>query len=138
MNNIKSDLLDDIKEHISDKVKDKDKDKEESTAPLVQVDELKKNRSEPGKGEIVIGGVPVDVFSIENMVIKVSPSDMKTLLRYDNARVIEYMRNTARPKVIALGGTNWNILYVLAIAGGIGLVVFLFWEDIIGLFSGIF
>ena len=134
MNKIKSELLKDIKQNI-DKAKE---EKNKSTAPLTQVDELKQDRSEPGEGEVIIGGVPVDVFDIENLVIKVSPSDMKTLMRYDNARVIEHMRNTARPKLAALSGTNWNTFYILAAVAGAGLLIFLFWEDIVRLFSGFF
>jgi len=134
MDKIKSELLKDVEQNIN-----KEEDTENKPlAPLKQVDELKQSRSEPGEGQIVIGGVPVDVFDIENLVIKVSPSDMKTLMRYDNARVIEKMRNTARPKLATLGETNWNLFFLLVIGGGVALMIFLFWDDIAGLFSGFF
>jgi len=131
---IRSKLL----EEIDETIKEPKEDKSIIEPPLTQVHNIRKERSIPGDGEIIIGGIPVDVFSIEDMVIKVSPADMKTVLRYDNARVIEVMRNTKRPKLSTLGETNWSIFIILAIVAGLALVFLLFGEDILGFIQSIF
>lgn len=130
---VKSRLLDDnIHEEIDKKLKDKEK-KTLRHAPIQKVRELTNNRSPKGEKEVIIGGIPVDVFDIEDMVIKVSPSDMKTVLRYDNARVIEHMRNTQRPKLdSALEGKGGLLILLLIVAGGF-LVFALFGGDILAM-----
>ena len=126
---IKSRLLDN---NIDSQPKKK-KSKSPKFAPIQKVKELTENRSPKGINEVVIGGIPVDVFDIEDMVIKVSPSDMKTVLRYDNARVIEHMRNTQRPKLDSvLEGKGGLFILLLIVAGGF-LVLALFGGDILAM-----
>ena len=143
---IKSELLDTSLEDEVDKQlktfikeeKKKETEKKRLNAPIQQVKVIKEKRSPKGKREIVIGGIPIDVFDIEDMVIKVSPSDMKTVLRYDNARVIEHMRNTARPKLSTLGESNWTIIILLILAA-VGCLIFaLFGGDILKALGGFF
>jgi len=143
---IKSKLIEsELIENEVDKIiyaKEEIKNKKEKTkrlqAPIQQVKHILKTRSPKGKKEIVIGGIPIDVFDIEDMVIKVSPSDMKTVLRYDNARVIEHMRNTQRPKLSTLGEGNWTLLIILIIAAGGFLMFALFGGDILSALSSFF
>lgn len=143
---MKSELLE-IAEHIKkeqtqktevDKKEEKDEKKAHELPPIQRVKEIKKKRSPKGAGEVVIGGIPVDVFDIEDMIIKVSPSDMKTVQRYDNARVIEQMRNTQRPKLASLGEMNWGLILLLVIAAIGFLMIFLFGGDIMKVLSGFF
>jgi len=137
----KSLLEEEIDKTLEERVKvEKSKSKNGTTpgkTPIKEIEEIIANRTSPGVGEIIIGGVPVDVFDIEGMAIKVSPTDMKTVMRYDNARIIEYMRNTKRPKKLE-GGRSNSLIWILAIVGIVAAIFVFFGQDIVNFFTNIF
>jgi len=112
----KSELLKDIEEIVK-----KRKQREEVKtleAPLSQVDSIMQNRTVPGEGRLLLGGLPVDVFSIEDFIVRVSPADIKTLMRLDGSRIIEMMKNNPREIVEnKRSKINWGLIFLIIMIG---------------------
>jgi hypothetical protein len=97
----------------------------EIAAPLRQVDDIKRRRTIPGEGKVTICGIPVDVFSIEDWVIKASPLDISSLLRLEFQRGVECGKNNMRPEEMKKTKIPWGlIILVIAIAAGALLFIF--------------
>ncbi len=107
-------------------------------APLVKADVLKKNRTPPGAGRSVTFGVPIDIFDLEELVLRVSPTDLKTILNFNSSRIIEQMRNSERISADKKEPFSWSIILwiiiIIAIAGG----VLIFLPRIMGALGGLF
>ena len=91
----------------------------------------------PGICKIMIGGRPIDLHEFEDYLVwKVSPYQIRTLLRYHNARTIEELKNySLRPTLKMKSGTL--VLIILAIVFLIGgLAVFMFMPEITAMFKG--
>lgn len=131
----KSEILRDIKQIVEGRKQREDKKIIE--APLTQVETIQNRRTLPGEGKLWIGGIPVDVFSIEDMIIKVSPADVKTLMRLDSSRTIEMMKNNVREYSEKRGNVNWGLLMlILAIGAGVFLFIYFVLPSIGGIFGG--
>jgi hypothetical protein len=105
--------------------------------PLSILDEIKKRPSPKGAKVIMIGGRPLDLHTIEDYVVRVSPYHLRTILRYHNARTIEEIKNYSQ----RFGGKGMKgstlILILLAVGMGIlGVILMVFLPDILKMFSG--
>lgn len=130
-----SDILKDVDELL--KRREAREEQKKLDAPISKVEAIKADRTPQGTGQLVIGGIPVDVFDIEAMVIKVSPTDMKTLLRYDGVRQIEQVLNN--PRLIDSNKVkfNWWIIIIIIIIAAIGGAVILFGPKLLAMFGGL-
>lgn len=104
--------------------------------PLGILKDIEKSPSPKGTFPTVIGGIPVDLHSLEDYVIKISPFGLKTILRYHHARDIEEMKGYGRR-----GSMNINsktILLILAAVGMavMGLIMIMYMPQIMEMFSG--
>lgn len=93
-------------------------------SPLSILDEIKNLPSRKGTHPTIIGGIPVDLHSLEDYIIRISPYNIKTLMRYHNARTLEEIKGFGRP------GMKMNskslILLILAIGMAVLGIFFIF------------
>ena len=95
----------------------------ESRDPTAFAKEIEKDQTPPGLGVIRIGGRPIDLHMLEDyMVWKISPYQLRTVLRYRNARVMEEIKNYSSLPVMRIKGSS--ILWIL-LAVGLGIVGFI-------------
>lgn len=91
----------------------------------------------PGICEIMIGGRPIDLHAFEDYLVwKVSPYQLRTLLRYHNARTIEEIKNySLRPALKLKSGTLVLIVAAILMLIG-GLAIFIFMPELTAMFKG--
>ena len=95
--------------------------------------------SQDKKDIIIIKGTPVDVFALNDIVIKTSPSDMKTVLRYDTARIVESIMNVKRAEKEAKAEPlNWGLIILLLVVAGAAVGGIFFAPQIIDFLTGMF
>lgn len=105
-------------------------------APLAILDDIKDKPSYKGTFKTMIQGKVVDLHTLENYVLKISPYVMRTLLRYRTIRTMEEARNMAGRKPVKLN-SKMLILLVLAVGMAIlGIIVIFFLPDILNMFKG--
>jgi len=131
-----SELLKDIEKVIERKQAREQEDK--LAKPITQLEEVKQNRAPVGKGKMILAGVPVDLFTVEDFVIKASGTDVDSLLSFDRARMAEMIRNNERPTDKKSIDFNWTILLFIIIAPAAGLLIFMFLPKIMDMFGGLF
>lgn len=129
-----------IRQQKEEEEEDEEEDEYESykDVPIKKAIDIKRDPTPKGYFPTIISGVPVDLHALEEYIVKTSPFAIKTLLRYDNARNIEDIKNystktSGKKKMDA----KFFILIILAIfllVGGV--VVMLFMPDIIAMFQG--
>lgn len=107
--------------------------------PIKKSLDIKKKPTPKGYYETIIAGVPVDLHSLEEYIVKTSPFAIKTLLRFDNARNIEDIKNystkggVSRKKL----DSKFFILIILSIALAVGgIIVMFFMPELIAMFQG--
>ena len=61
--------------------------------PVQRAIEIKRKPTPKGYFETVIGGIPVDLHALEDYLVTTSPFAIKTLMRYNNAEMIEDIKN---------------------------------------------
>jgi len=132
-----SEILKDIKQVI-----DKRREREEEAKverPLTYLEEIKEKRTPVGKGKMVIAGVPVDLFAVEDFVIKASGTDVDSLLSFERARFSEMIRNNQRPEDVKKP-FEFNFMWILfiIIAAAAGLLIFIFLPRIMEVIGGMF
>ena len=130
-----ADILKEVEEII--KRREARKEVKNLEAPLVKVDTIKRDRTPRGTGASICFGVPIDVFDLEDMVIKVSPTDLKTMLRFEDSRIIEQMRNSERISGEGKKGFNWSWILIIIIIAAIALGVLLFLPKIMAWLGGL-
>lgn len=99
--------------------------------------DIENNPMPPGICEILIGGRPIDLHMFEDyMVWRISPYQMRTVLRYRTARIMEEIKNySSSPK--AKFGSNIFILIIIAAAFAVvGIMVLLYMPQIMAFFKG--
>jgi len=99
--------------------------------------DIEDNPMPPGICEVMIGGRPVDLHMFEDyMVWRISPYQMRTVLRYRTARIMEEIKNySSSPK--AKFGSNIFILIIIAVAFlVIGVLVLMYMPQITQFFKG--
>jgi len=94
-------------------------------SPLSILDEIKNAPTPKGAHKTIIGGVPVDLHALEDYIIRISPYNIKTLMRYHNARTLEEIKGYSK-----FGGFKMNtksiILIIAAIAMALLGIFFIF------------
>ena len=91
----------------------------------------------PGVCQIMIGGRPIDLHMFEDYLVwKVSPYQLRTLLRYHNARTIEEIKNySLRPTLKMKSGTLMLVVVAILMLIG-GLAIFIFMPEITAMLQG--
>ena len=115
--------------------------KEDNTSPLAILEEIKNWPAPKGAYPTIIGGRPVDLHELEDYLLKISPHNIKTVMRYHNARVIEEMRRYAGTKGKKFDMKTLMLIMLAAGMGILGIILLLYWPQILagmkGLFGGI-
>jgi hypothetical protein len=94
--------------------------------PLSILDEIRELPSPKGAYPTVIYGIPVDLHVLEDYIVKISPYNIRTAMRFHNARTIEEIKGYSK-----FGSMhkkfNWMIIVMIAImaAAGIGVIIFM-------------
>jgi len=128
----KTDILKEVEKLVDNQSKTQ---QPKMDTPITRYEEIKKERTPIGKGQMVIGGIPWDVHSLESYILRVSPLEMKTLLRYDAIRNVELVLNNQRPKDLNKNEFNYSIIiWIIIIIAIIGFLV-LFGPKIIAFVS---
>lgn len=127
-----------ILKHVEDILSRREKREEvkQITTPMSKVDAIEKNRTPEGMGKIHYMGIPVDLFDIESLILKVSPVDIRTLMRYEGSRLTEQILNHPRLSGEEKTGFNWKIILYILIFVGIALGVLFFLPKIASIFGG--
>ena len=99
--------------------------------------EIENNPTPPGVCEVLIGGRPIDLHMFEDyMVWRISPYQMRTVLRYRTGRIMEEIKNySSSPKAKMKG----NMIILIAIAAVfliIGLMVLMYMPQLTEMFKG--
>jgi len=98
---------------------------------------VKKDRTPPGAGASVVFGIPIDIFDLEVLVVRVSPTDLRTMINYNTSRIVEQMRNSERISADKKVDFNWSILlWIIIIIAIVGAVI-LMWPRIAAALGGI-
>jgi len=107
-------------------------------SPVKLASEIEKDPTPKGALEIKIGGRPIDLHSLEDyMVWKINPYNMKTLMRYHNAKTMEEVKSYSRRR--SGGGMPLRtIMLVILLAGmaAVGLIMVMFMPQIMQFFRG--
>jgi len=120
---MKNDILKEVEDLIDERQREK-RQQPKPELPVMKYEEIKSNRTPQGKGEMIIGGIPWDVHALESYILRVSPLEMKTLLRYDAIRNVELVLNNQRPKDLKKNDFNWSILiWIIIIVAILGFLV---------------
>lgn len=109
----------------------------DSRNPVNIARSVERKPTPPGICEMMIGGRPIDLHAFEDYLVwKVSPYQLRTLLRYHNARTIEEIKNySLRPTLKMKSGTLvLLVLAVLMLVGG--LAIFMFMPELTAMFKG--
>jgi len=89
----------------------------EQNSPYHTYRDIQLNPSPKGSYPITIMGRPLDLGMLENYVVyKISPRTITTLLRYNEAKNLEEMRNMSRKPMFKAGkGILWIIIGAIAV-----------------------
>lgn len=91
----------------------------------------------PGICEVMIGGRPIDLHTFEDyMVWRISPYQMRTVLRYRTARIMEEIKNYSSSPKARMGGNFFVMIIFIAIMLVAGLAIFMFMPQITAFFKG--
>ena len=104
--------------------------------PLSILDEIKDNPTPKGTFPVVIQGIPVDLHALEDYMLKISPYDMKTLQRFEKARLIEDIKNYGRFGTSAK--LNMRTIFIILVAIGmavLGIVFIMFMPKTLAFFQ---
>ena len=111
----------------------------DTRSPVKLATEIERDSTPKGAFEIMIGGRPIDLHQLENyMVWKTSPYVIKTLMRYNNAKTLEEVKNYSSRR---RGGGSLNLkslmLILLCVGMAIaGVVMVMFMPQIMAFFKG--
>jgi len=105
--------------------------------PITKLEEVKRHRTKRGKGQMVLCGIPWDVHAIESYILKISPLEMKTILRYDAIRNIEMTLNNKRPHAPKGSGISFTLIIVIVIIIAVAAFAILFGPMIMDALGGL-
>jgi len=110
----------------------------ETKSPVKLAVEIEKHPTPKGVLELKIGGRPIDLHQIEDyMVWKINPYNMKTLMRYHNAKTMEEIKSYSRRR--SGGGMPLRTIMLIMLMIGmavIGLIIVMFMPQIMQFFRG--
>lgn len=106
--------------------------------PIKRAIDIQKKPTPKGYFPTIISGIPVDLHALEEYIVKTSPFAIKTLLRFDNARNIEEIKNySTKSSGKKKMDSKFFLLLFLGIALAIGgILVIFFMPELIGMFKG--
>lgn len=106
--------------------------------PLAILDEIKKVPAPEGTHKTIIGGKSVDLFALEQYILKISPYSLRTILGYREIRTLEMLGNSSKRKKT----NSKTLLYILIAAGaliaGLAIIFFMSNADFSSMFQGMF
>jgi len=133
-NEIRREVLAEQNEIVTDDTEVSYKD-----VPIQRAISIKKDPSPKGYFETVIGGVPVDLHSLEEYIVSVSPFSIQTIMKYNEAEMIEDIKNYS--KGTGRKPFDMKIIFLILLAVGMGIlgvIVMLYMPNIMAMFqSGI-
>jgi len=104
--------------------------------PVNLAKEIEKKPVPAGHDSIIIGGRPVDLHMFEDYLVwKTSPYQLKTLLRYHNARTIEEIKNYGRGPTFKMKSGLFIILIFIIFMAIIGIALIFYLPDIMNMFQ---
>ena len=110
----------------------------ETKSPVKLAIEIEKKPTPKGVLELKIGGRPIDLHQIEDyMVWKINPYNMKTLMRYHNAKTMEEIKSYSRRR--SGGGMPLRTIMLILLLVGVsvaGFVMLMFMPQIMQFFKG--
>ena len=110
----------------------------ETKSPVKLAVEIEKHPTPKGVLELKIGGRPIDLHQIEDyMVWKINPYNMKTLMRYHNAKTMEEIKSYSRRR--SGGGMPFRTIMLIMLMVGmavVGLIMVMFMPQIMQFFRG--
>jgi len=110
-------------------IQEEDEDNEMSyeDVPIQLARDVKKSPTPKGYFRTIVSGIPVDLHSLEDYIVKTSPFAIKTLMRFDNARVIEeikqYSTKTTGKKKLGIGFFLLIMFLIIIVIVGILLML---------------
>lgn len=110
----------------------------DTRSPVKLALEIEKRPTPKGVLEITIGGRPIDLHALEDyMVWKINPYNMKTLMRYHNAKTMEEIKSYSRRR--SGGGMPFRTIMLIMLLIGmsvVGLIMVMFMPQIMQFFRG--
>ena len=110
----------------------------ETKSPVKLAVEIEKKPTPKGVLELKIGGRPIDLHQMEDyMVWKINPYNMKTLMRYHNAKTMEEIKSYSRRR--SGGGMPLRTIMLIMLLIGmsvVGLIMVMFMPQIMQFFRG--
>jgi len=114
---------------ITPKQEDPEEDIEMSydDIPIQVSRDIKKAPTPKGYFRTIISGVPVDLHSLEDYIVKTSPFAIKTLMRFENARNVEeikqYSTKSTGKKKLGIGFFLMILFLIIMVVVGILLMM---------------
>jgi len=106
--------------------------------PIQIARDIKKQPTPKGYFRTTLFGIPIDLHSLEDYIVKTSPFAIKTLMRFDNARNIEeikqYSTKTTGRKKLDMKVFLFIILGIIIIV--VGFIMITKGPEIMELFKG--
>lgn len=110
----------------------------DSRSSVKLASKIEKNPTSKGVLELKIGGRPIDLHALEDyMVWKINPYNMKTLMRYHNAKTMEEIKSYSRRRS-GRGMPLRTIMLIMLLIGlaTVGLIMIMFMPQIMQFFRG--
>ena len=105
--------------------------------PVKIATEIEDMPTPPEICQVMIGGRPIDLHSFEDyMVWRISPYQMRTVLRYRTARIMEEIKNYSSSPKAKFGGNIFIMIIFIALMLVIGIGVLMFMPQITAFFKG--
>jgi len=98
---------------------------------------IEDNPMPPGICEVMIGGRPIDLHMFEDyMVWRISPYQMRTVLRYRTARIMEEIKNYSSSPKAKFGSNIFILIIIAAIFLIVGIAILMFMPQLTEMFKG--
>jgi len=105
--------------------------------PTALAKQIEQNPTPHGIGRLLIGGRPIDLHMFEDyMVWKISPYQLRTVLRYRNARVMEEIKNYSSVPVVKLKFGSIMLIIIAIVMGVVGFLVVTSMPQVMEMFKG--
>lgn len=110
----------------------------DSRSPVKLAIEIEKKPTPKGVLELKIGGRPIDLHALEDYTVwKINPYNMKTLMRYHNAKTMEEVKSYAQRRS-GSGMPLRTIMLIMLLVGmaAIGIIMVMYMPQIMQFFRG--
>jgi len=128
---------DEKEEEYEKQIEDDEEEKSYDDVPIKLARQIKRKPTPKGYFRTVLFGIPVDLHALENYIVRTSPFAIKTLMRYDNSRIIEEIKqygttSTGKKK---LDAKFFFFLIFLIIIVVVGIILMLKGPEIMNMFK---